>query len=168
MRIRHFLLLVVVLLSSWVVGCAPARSEMDYLASGGRGEVSGCMSGVAFSAVVQIFEGGERVCVEYLSPASLCGLILEAEGEVCEVRLGDVSFACVPHEISGFLRPVTAFLPQGEVNSVQKIGENTILNFPTGETLTLSPEGEPLSLVREDIEMQVIWWERGDLENLES
>ena len=164
MKIRHFLLLVVVLVSSWTVGCAPARSGMDYLASGGRGEVSGRMSGVEFAAVVEISSGGENLRVEYLAPASLCGLILTANEEECEVKLGDVCFTCDVDEVSGFLRPVTAFLPQGDANSVQKEGENTVLSFSADGTLTLSPSGEPLSLVREDIDVRVVWWERGESE----
>ncbi len=161
MKIRHFLLLVVVLMSSWAIGCAPARSGMDYLASGGRGEVRGEMSGVEFSAVVDVSKGGELLRVEYLSPDSLCGLILTASGEECEVKLGEVQFVCDTSEVAGFLRPVTAFLPQGDANTVQKEGENTVLTFPAGGTLTLSPKGEPLSLTREDIDMRVVWWERG-------
>ncbi len=161
MKIRHFLLLVVVLMSSWAIGCAPARSGMEYLSSGGRGEVRGKMSGVEFSAVVEISSDGEDLRVEYLTPASLCGLILTARNEECEVKLGEVGFTCNVSEVAGFLRPVTAFLPQEEAATVQREGENTVLTFPTGGTLTLSPKGEPLSVTREDIDMRVVWWERG-------
>ena len=63
MKIRHFLLLVVVLVSSWVVGCAPTQREMEFLKTGGRGEVAGEMSGVAFSAVVELSPNGEGVRV---------------------------------------------------------------------------------------------------------
>ena len=160
MKIRHFLLLVVVLMSSWAVGCAPAGSTLDYLTVGGRAEVVGEMSGVAFSAVVEIAKNGERVRVEYLSPASLKGMIFVTEGETCEVFLGDVSFVCDPCEVAGFLRPATAFLQHGGANSVQKEGENRVLTFPTGETLTLSPSGTPISLNRDDIHLRVIWWEK--------
>ncbi len=159
MKIRHFLLLLVVVMSLLAQGCAPARSNVEYLSAGGRGEVRGEMSGMEFCAAVEIGEGGGRVRVEYLSPASLCGLVLTAEGERCEVRLGDVNYTCTTSEVAGFLRPVTAFLPQGEAGSVQRVGENTVLTFPTGGTLTLSPKGEPLSLASEDMDMQVVWWE---------
>ncbi len=161
MKTRHILLLVVVLMSLVVLGCAPARSGMDYLTSGGHGEVSGQMNGMAFSAVVEFSQNGERVHVEYLSPDALCGLILTASGENCEVRLGEVCFVCDTSEIAGFLRPVTAFLPKEEANTVQKDGKNTVLTFPTGGTLTLSPTGEPVALSREDIEVRVVWWESG-------
>ena len=167
MKIRHFLLLVVVLMSSWAVGCSPARSGMDYLASGGRGEVRGEMSGMAFCAIVELSQTGERVRVEYLAPDSLCGFILVAEGERCEVCLGDVRFACNTGEVVGFLRPATAFLPQEDANTVQKVGADTVLTFPTGGTLTLSSKGKPLSLVRDDINMQVVWWESGEVKNEE-
>ena len=159
MKIRHFLLLIVVLMSSWAVGCAPAGSGLDYLSEGGRAEVAGEMSGVAFSAVVEIAKSGERVRVEYLSPESLKGMIFVTEGETCEVSLGDVCFSCDPCEVAGFLRPATVFLQQGEANSVQKEGDNRVLTFPTGERMTLSPSGTPLSLEREDIHLRVIWWE---------
>ena len=162
MKIRHFLLLIVVLVSLWTVGCAPARSEMDYLATGGRGEVSGKMSEMEFAAVVEISSGGETLRVEYLSPASLCGLILTVRGEECEVKLGDVCFVCDVDEVAGFLRPVSAFLPQEEAATVQKSGENTVLNFPSGGTLTLSPKGEPIAFVQGDIDVRVVWWERGE------
>ena len=168
MKIRHFLLLVVVLMSSWAVGCAPARSGLDYLASGGRGEVRGEMSGVEFSAVVELSPKGERMRVEYLAPDSLCGLIFLTNGDKCEVRLGEVGFVCDAREVVGFLRPATAFLPQGDANSVQKVGENTVLRYPTSGTLTLSPKGEPLSLAREDINVQVVWWQKGTEENFGS
>ena len=160
MKIRHFLLLVVVLMSSWAVGCAPAGSTLDYLTVGGRAEVVGEMSGVAFSAVVEIAKDGECVRVEYLSPESLKGMIFVTEGETCEVFLGDVSFVCDPCEVAGFLRPATAFLQHGGANSVQKDGENRVLTFPAGETLTLSPSGTPISLNRDDIHLRVIWWEK--------
>ena len=164
MKIRHFLLLVVVLMSSWAVGCAPARSNQEYLRSGGRGEVAGSMSGMDFSAVVEISSGGEVLCVEYLSPNALKGLVLRAKGEVCEVKLGDVSFVCDTNEIAGFLRPVSAFLPQGDATTVQKEGENTALTFPDGGVLTVSPEGAPISFAREDIEVHTVWWEQGSAE----
>lgn len=160
MKIRHFLLLVVVLMSSWAVGCAPAGSGLDYLSEGGRAEVAGEMSGVAFSAVVEIAKSSERVRVEYLSPESLKGMVFVTEGETCEVSLGDVSFSCNPCEVAGFLRPATVFLQHGDANSVQKEGDNRVLTFPTGETMTLSPSGTPLSLEREDIHLRVIWWEK--------
>ena len=168
MKIRHFLLLIVVLMSSWVVGCAPTRSGREYLNSGGRGEVTGRMSEVAFSAVVELSPDGEQVRVEYLLPDALCGLILLTDGETCEVTLGELSFSCDASEVAGFLRPATAFLPQGDVNSVQRLGENTVLTYPGGEVLTLSASGEPLSLSREDIEMRVVWWQMGAVENLGS
>jgi hypothetical protein len=168
MKIRHFLLLVVVVVSSWAVGCAPLRSGEDYLKSGGRAEVRGEMSGVEFSAVVELSENGESVRVEYLAPDALCGMIFLADGNQCEVRLGDVGFVCNVSEVVGFLRPATAFLPQGEANSVQKVGENTVLTYPTSGTLTLSPKGEPLSLIREDINVQVVWWQKGTEESFGS
>lgn len=161
MKIRHFLLLVVVLVSSWIVGCAPARSGMDYASEGGRGEVTGEMSGVEFSAVIEIGPNRDYISVEYLSPTSLCGLMLTAKGEECEVKLGEVSFTCDTREVEGFLRPVTAFLPQEQANTVQKEGENTVMTFPVGGTLILSPTGDPISLSRGDIEVRVVWWERG-------
>lgn len=161
MKIRQFLLLCVVLVSLWTVGCAPARSGMDYLTRGGYGEVSGRMSGVAFSAVVELSENGECVRVEYLSPESLCGLTLASDGQTCRVRLGEMELVCAASEMTGFLRPATAFLLYGDANRVQKEGETTVLTFPSGSTLTLSSKGEPLLLVREDIEMRVVWWQSG-------
>ncbi|MBQ7391973.1 MAG: hypothetical protein IJV73_04740 [Clostridia bacterium] len=161
MKIRHFLLLTVVLMSMWGFGCAPARSGMDYLESGGHGEVSGQINGMDFSALVEISPGGESVRVEYLSPDALCGLTLTKNKEECEVHLGEVCFVCDTSEVVGFLRPVTALLPQGEANSVQKEGENTILTFPSGGVLTLSPKGEPLAFREESIEMRVVWWQSG-------
>lgn len=161
MKIRHFLLSVVVLLSLLGEGCAPARSRADYLSLGGSGEVRGKMSGMEFSAVVELFPGGESLRVEYLSPASLCGLVLVSDGKSCEVTVGELSFACHADEVSGFLRPVTAFLQGESAASVQREGENTVLTFPTGEVLTLSPSGAPISLMGEDMDLQVVWWEMG-------
>jgi hypothetical protein len=162
MKIRHFLLLVVVLVSFLAVGCTPARSTQDYLASGGRGEVAGKMNGVEFSAVIEISEGGDVFCIEYLSPSSLCGLVVRVEGEVCKVKLGEVCFTCGKDEVAGFLRPVSAFLPHGDAKTVQKEGEKTVLTFSSGGTLTLSPKGEPLAFICEDIDVRVVWWERGE------
>ena len=162
------MLLTVVLISMWGFGCAPARSGMDYLESGGHGEVSGQINGMDFSALVEISPGGESVRVEYLSPDALCGLTLTLLGESCEVRLGEVCFSCDVGEVEGLLRPATAFLLYGDANSVQKEGENTVLVFPSGSTLTLSPKGEPISLVGEDVEMRVVWWQRGTAANLGS
>ncbi len=162
MKIRHFLLLVVVLMSSWVVGCAPAIGRMEYLASGGHGEVMGQMNGVTFTAVVTLAPNGERVCIEYLSPDALCGLTLSADTKTCEVSLGEVSFPCDVCEVAGFLRPATAFMPKADANSVQREGENTVLTFPSWGRLTISKNGEPLSLEREDIAMHVVWWQSGE------
>ena len=164
MKIRHFLLLIVVLLSLLWVGCAPARSDVDYLTTGGSGEVKGTMSGVEFCAVIKIDAGRERVRVEYLSPMSFCGIVLVSDGKTCEVTVGNFSFACNADEVSGFLRPVTAFLRNEGAASVQRVGENTVLTLPTGEMLTLSPAGAPLSLVGEDLDLRVTWWETGSEE----
>jgi hypothetical protein len=139
---------------------------MDYLASGGCGEVRGEMSGVAFCALVEIGKNGEFARVEYRSPDSLCGLILRAEGSRCEVSLGEMGFACDTSEVVGFLRPVTAFLIEENASSVQKEGENTVLQFPTGGKLVLSQKGDPITLSREDIQMQVVWWQSGNAENV--
>ena len=164
MKIRHFLLLVVVLVSFLAVGCTPVRSTQDYLASGGRGEVAGKMNGVEFLAVIEILGGGNVFCIEYLAPSSLCGLVLEVRGESCEVTLGEVNFVCDTAEVAGFLRPVSVFLPHGDAKTVQKEGENTVLTFSSGGTLTLSPKGEPLAFVCEGIDVRVVWWERGESE----
>ena len=168
MKIRHFLLLVVVLLSSWTIGCAPARSGQEYLTTGGCGEVTGEMSGVSFTAEIELMPNRERVRVTYLAPETLRGLVLLSDGETCEVTLGELSFSCKACEVAGFLRPVTVFLTQGEASSVQREGENTVLTYPTGEVLTLSPSGEPISLAREDIKMRVVWWQTGGVEGLGS
>ena len=157
--IRHFLLWVVVLLSLLGEGCAPARSRADYLILGGTGEVQGEMSGVSFSAAIELSPGGERVRVEYLSPASLCGIVLVSDGKTCEVTLGELSFSCEADAMSGFLRPVTAFLRGEDAASVQRVGENTVLTFPTGEVLTLSPSGAPISLTSREVTLRVIWWQ---------
>ena len=162
MKIRHFLLLCVVVMSLMTFGCAPARSEMDYLESGGRGEVSGEMNGMVFSALIEISPGGEGVRVEYLSPEGICGLTITKSTETCEVRLGEVSSLCNETELAGFLRPATAFSLYGDTKSVQKEGENTVLVFPSGSVLTLSPKGEPLSLLGENVDMQVVWWQNGE------
>ena len=159
MKFRHFLLLIVVLMSSWAVGCSPKQGNMDYLTSGGCGEVRGEMSGVEFCALVEIGRDGEFVRVEYRSPDSLEGLILRAEGDRCEVSLGDMSFVCNPSDVVGFLRPATAFLIEEEAITAQKEGENTVLQFPTGGKLVLSQKGKPIALSREDIQMQVVWWQ---------
>ena len=159
MKIRHFLLLVVVLMSLVAFGCAPARSKMDYLASGGYGEVSGEMNGMEFSALVEISPGGESIRVEYLAPASLCGLTVTKNKEDCKLQLGEICSVCDETEIAGFLRPVTSFLPYSDAKSVQKEGENTVLTFPSGCVLILSPKGEPLAFKSEDMEMRVVWWQ---------
>lgn len=161
MKIRHFLLWIVVGVSLLWLGCTPARSGTDYLTTGGRGEVVGKLNGMDFTAVIELGENGETVRVEYLTPTSLCGLVLTSDGERCEVNLGEVSFSCEASKTDGFLLPATAFLLYGDAKSVQKEGENTVLTFPSGSILTLSPKGEPLALSSEDIEVRVVWWECG-------
>ena len=99
--------------------------------------------------------------MEYLSPDSLCGLKLLAKGEECQVTLGELSFVRSTDEVVGFLRPATAFLLYGDANSLQKDGENLVLNFSAKGMLTLSSAGTPISLVRDDIRLQVVWWEEG-------
>ena len=163
MKIRHFLLWIVVGVSLLLVGCTPARSEADYIRTGGRGEVVGSLNGLEFTATIELGKNGESVRVEYLSPASLCGVILVSDGERCEVHLGEVSFSCEASKMSGFLSPATAFLLYGDAKSVQKAGENTVLIFPSGSVLTLSPKGEPIALSGEDIDVRVVWWESGNL-----
>ena len=161
MKIRHFLLCLVVLMSLWGVGCTPARSEPEYLKTGGCGEVSGRMNGVEFSAVVELSKNGERVRVEYLSPASLCGLVLTSRGDACEVSLGEMHFTCKATDIARLLHPASAFLLNGEAKSVQKEGENTVLTFSAGGTLTLSSKGEPISFASADMDLRVVWWQSG-------
>ncbi|MBO5931240.1 MAG: hypothetical protein J6Q70_03290 [Clostridia bacterium] len=161
MKTRHFLLLLVVLVSWWGVSCAPLQGGIDYIHSGGRGEVRGSMDGVEFSALITLSQKGEVLQVEYTSPSSLCGLKLRAQGESCEVALGEVSFVCNTAEVVGFLRPVGVFLPQESAKTVQKQGENTALTYPNGGGLILSPKGEPISFSGEGIDVRVIWWETG-------
>ena len=161
MKTRQFLLLLVVLVSWWGVGCAPLQGSTDYIHSGGRGEVRGSMDGVEFSALITLSQKGEILQVEYTSPPSLCGLKLTAQGESCKVTLGEVRFVCNTDEVAGFLHPVSAFLPHGEAKTVQKQGENTVLTYPNGGTLILSPRGEPLSFLGEGIDVRVIWWGTG-------
>ena len=161
MKTRHFLLLLVVLVSWWGAGCTPVQSSTDYVNSGGRGEVTGSMDGVEFSALITLSQKGEVLQVEYTSPPSLCGLKLKAQGERCEVVLGEVSFVCNTREVVGFLRPVGVFLPQESAKTVQKQGENTVLTYPNSGVLILSPEGEPLSFSGEGIDVRVVWWETG-------
>ena len=161
MKTRHFLLLLVVLVSWWGVGCTPLQSGTDYIDFGGRGEVKGSMDGVEFAALIALSPKGEVLQVEYTSPPSLCGLKLRAQEESCEVALGEVCFVCNTREVAGFLRPVGAFLPQESAKTVQKQGENTVLTYPNGGILILSPDGEPLSFSDEGIDVRVIWWEMG-------
>ena len=161
MKTRHFLLCVVVGVSLLWLGCAPARSGTDYLTTGGRGEVTGSLNGLEFTAVIELGKNGESLCVEYLSPTSLKGMVLSLDGENCEVRLGDLCFTCEREEVEGFLLPATVFLLYGDAKSVQKEGENTVLTFPCGSVLTLSQKGEPIALSGESIDMRVVWWESG-------
>ena len=88
--------------------------------------------------------------------------MIVAKGERCEVFLGNVRYACDTSEVVGLLQPVTAFLPKEEAKSVQRVGENTVLSFPSGGTLTLSPKGEPLSFLGENITARVVWWQSGN------
>ena len=143
-------------------GCAPARSEMDYLLVGGRGEATGELRGMAFCALVEVGAGGAWARVEYLAPVSLCGLTLEVTGEVCEVSLGDMKYTCDAREVAAFLQPVSVFLMENAPTATQREGENTVLTFPTGEVLTLSPKNEPLAFSGEQINLRVVWWQSGD------
>jgi hypothetical protein len=61
----------------------------------------------------------------------------------------------------GFLRPVTAFLQTEDAASVQRVGENTVLTFSSGEVLTLSPTGVPLFFAGENIDLRMVWWQSG-------
>ena len=161
MKTRQFLLLLVVLVSWWGVGCAPLQNSTDYIYSGGRGEVRGRVGELEFSALVSMAPNGGVLQVEYTSPPSLCGLRLMAQGESCEVALGEVCFVCDIDEVAGFLHPVSAFLPHEDAKTVQKQGENTVLTFPSGGKLTRSPKGEPISFEGEGIALEVVWWESG-------
>ena len=161
MKTRQFLLCLVVGMSLLLCGCAPARSGTDYLTAGGHGEVVGRVNGMEFSAVIELGKNGETLRVEYLSPTSLKGMVLTCDKGTCEVRLGELCFACEREEVEGFLSPATAFLLYGDAKSVQKEGENTVLTFPSGSVLTLSPKGEPISLSGENIDVRVVWWQSG-------
>lgn len=159
MKIRQFLLCIVVLMSCMTIGCSSVGNRLDYLQSGGRAEIEGEMDGLAFRGVITIAAGGDEVSIEYLAPTDLCGLVILVDGEACRVRLGDVQFNCDVSEVSGFLRPVVAFLPQGETKSVQKDGKNTVLVFPSEQTLTLSEQGEPIAFTGENLWVRVVWWQ---------
>ena len=121
----------------------------------------GSLNGMEFSAVIELGKNGEDMRVEYLSPTSLKGMVLTCDKGTCEVRLGELCFACEREEVEGFLSPATAFLLYGDAKSVQKEGENTVLTFPSGSVLTLSPKGEPISLSGENIDVRVVWWQSG-------
>jgi hypothetical protein len=162
MKIRHILLLLVVVVSSFAIGCTPRQSNTGYLGRGGRGEVRGELNGVAFCALIEVGEGGAWGRVEYLAPASLCGLVLEVTGERCEVFLGEVKYTCDAREVAAFLQPVSVFLMENAHTATQREGENTVLTFPTGEVLTLSKNGQPLSFSGEQINLHVVWWQSGE------
>ena len=168
MKIRHFLLWLVVGVSLLLCGCTPARSGTEYLTVGGRGEVTGRMNGMEFSAVIELGKSGETVRVEYLTPTALDGIVVTSDRENCEVNLGEVSFSCEVTEMSGLLLPATAFFAYGDAKSVQKEGGNTVLTYPSGSVLTLSPKGEPISLSGEDIDVRVVWWQSGTEKNTRS
>ena len=162
MKIRHILLLLVVGVSLLCSGCAPARSEMDYLLVGGRGEATGELRGMAFCALVEVGAGGAWARVEYLAPEALKGMVLTLEGEVCKVALGDLNYTCAATEVEGFLQPVSVFLIKETAATVQKEGEDTVLTFPGGSKLTLTPRGEPLAFEGEDISVRITWWQSGN------
>ena len=166
MKIRHFLLWIVVGVSLLWAGCTPARSGTDYLVTGGRGEVTGRMNGLEISAVIELGKNGETLRVEYLTPTALDGMVVTSDGENCEVNFGDVSFSCEVTEMSRLLLPATAFLLYGDAKSVQKEGENTVLTYPSGSVLTLSPKGEPISLFSAEIDVCVVWWQSGKIESI--
>ena len=162
MKIRQFLLLLVVGVSLLCSGCAPARSEMDYLLVGGRGEATGELRGMAFCALVEVGAGGAWARVEYLAPEALKGMALTLEGEACKVALGDLHYTCAATEVEGFLQPVSVFLIKETATTVQKEGEDTVLTFPGGGKLTLTPRGEPLAFEGADISVRITWWQSGN------
>ena len=162
MKIRQFLLLLVVGVSLLAIGCAPARSNASYIVTGGRGEVTGEMRGMAFCALVEIGEGGAWARVEYLAPEALKGMALTVEGEICKVVLGELNYTCAATEVEGFLQPVSVFLIKETAATVQKEGEDTVLTFPGGGKLTLTPRGEPLAFEGEDVSVRITWWQSGN------
>jgi hypothetical protein len=76
--------------------------------------------------------------------------------------LGEVKYTCDAREVAVFLQPVSVFLMENAPTATQRDGENTVLTFPTGEELTLSKNGQPLSFSGEQINLRVVWWQSGD------
>lgn len=162
--------LVLVLLLCLCCSCAE-KLPPDYLAFRNRAfeaEVRGERDGRPFSAKISASptENGTTVCVEYLTPETLCGISVTAtcgaDGTLCgraEVRRGETSVDGDAADFDGLLEPILCWFSLDAHTSVQKDGETLILQFPDGVTAVLDGNGTPCSYASPRLRYDVIWLE---------
>ncbi len=154
--------LVILTLAFLLGGCACAEKsyfsfrELDFEA-----EVTGALYGVEFCAVVSLQTEGDGCVrrVDYAGDGVLSGLsvVERAGGDAVLMREG-MQFSCGAEELSGLLSPIGLLLSDGELESVRRVGEETLLNLADGTSITLTKEGVPREVSNGDVSFCVIKW----------
>ena len=160
---------LVVLLAIGLCACSvDGEGHFLYREQGFCAEVRGRMRENEFTAVVGLTptDGGYRVEVGYLSPATLEGLEVSAECDVGGKPCTNGRLFWEGHEsdvdaetLAGLLLPACVLLGNAEIVSVRYEGAIRHLTLSNGITLCLGEDGMPQSLQSEAIFFDVIWSE---------
>ena len=165
---RNFLRGIAVLILLGVLGCGvscapPVPSPDEGMQGAFSAELAGELYGVSFCARLEVAVGeeGRRICLEYLSPPALEGLILEkyAGGESVTLTQGEQRLETTSTAVAGWLLPAESLLSVGEEPplSVERSGEGNYRFALSGERiLTVDPEGIPQSLSSPNVSLSVL------------
>ncbi len=131
-------------------------------------EIKGSLRGQEFCAKISSVGGTnaeKSICVEYLSPASLCGVTVcatldsDRKAEDCRASLGSLSFDLPDESATGLLAPILVLLLPNEASTVEKRADGYHLALSGGQKLMISEEGIPVEYASDTLFFRVIWWE---------
>ena len=162
MKIRHFLLFLVLCVVLTCAGCAgDARDRFAYRERDARFVVEGSVRGFAFSA--ELFReidatGGKRDTLRYLAPASLEGVTLTRESDgALTLSKGEMVRVCVADEVAGMLLPICLlFDTPTTIETIRQSADGcTHVTLAGGVSMTLSPDGTPTTVRSPDAALTI-------------
>ena len=131
-------------------------------------EIKGSLRGQEFCARISSdcgADGKKSICIEYLSPASLCGVTVSASlcengrAEDCRISFGELSFELPSEKENKLLDPILALFADKEAQTVEKRTDGYHVTLSGGQRLVLSSEGIPVEYASDTLFFDVVWWE---------
>lgn len=162
MKIRHFLLFVVLGVVLVCTGCKGGAEDLfAYRERDVCLVIEGSVRGFACSAELcrEIdTAGGARDTLRYLAPASLVGVTLTRDPDgTLILSTGELSRVCRVDEVEGMLLPIRLLFDLcADVETIRRTTDGgTHLTMTGGISLTLSPDGLPTTLLSPDASLKI-------------